>query len=156
MYTTLTFTEKLRLSSRSSQSVLRILLTVATFQLELPKCTLSTTLVLKSCDFPAGAVKIYFEYTWTEKLRLLVRKSRDFRARAAKTLQTDAEEKTILTDTSRLFLEAYVEQLKEEALAKLPKNRPPPALQLAAPRTGGRRFWAGEAPPKNRRDPKET
>ncbi|CAJ1378975.1 unnamed protein product [Effrenium voratum] len=27
---------------------------------------------------------------------------------------------------------AYVEQLKEEALAKLPKNRPPPALQLAA------------------------
>ena len=59
---------------------------------------------------------MYFVYyTCTEKLRLsswswelaertshttLVRKSRDFRARAAKTLQTDAEEKKpILTDT---------------------------------------------------------
>ena len=58
---------------------------------------------------------MYFVYyTCTEKLRLsswswelaectshtaLVWKSRDFLARAAKTLQTDAEEKTILTDT---------------------------------------------------------
>ena len=59
---------------------------------------------------------MYFAYyTCTEKLRLsswswelaectshttLVRKSHDFRDRAAKTLQTDAEgKKTILTDT---------------------------------------------------------
>ena len=59
--------------------------------LELPKCTLCTTFVLKillalkscdfragaasillkSCDFPAGAAKMYFAYyTCTEKLRL--------------------------------------------------------------------------------------
>ena len=50
LHHTLTCTEKLRLSSRSCQSVLRIL--------------------LKSCDFPAGAAKVYFVYTCTEKLRL--------------------------------------------------------------------------------------
>ena len=44
---------------------------------ELPKCTLYTTLVLKSCDVRAGAAKVYFVY---------VLKSCDFRAGAAKTL----------------------------------------------------------------------
>ena len=87
----LTCTEKLRLSSRSCQSVL---------------CTL-----LNSCDFPAGAAKMYFAcYTWKvatfepelaerTSYTTLVRKSRDLRGRAAKALQTDAEEKTIMADT---------------------------------------------------------
>ena len=91
-HTTLACTEKLRLSSRSCQSVLRI---VATFQLELPKCTLCTTLVLKVAISSWG-----WELAECTSHTTLVRKSRDFRARAAKTLQTDAEEKIpILTDT---------------------------------------------------------
>ena len=52
------------------------------------------TLVLKSCDFPAGAG------SWQSVLRILHLYGKvDFRARAAKTPQTDAERKTILTDT---------------------------------------------------------
>ena len=68
---------------------------VATFQLELPKCTLCTTLVLKVAISSWG-----WELAECTSHTTLVRKSRDFRARAAKTLQTDAEEKKpILTDT---------------------------------------------------------
>ena len=62
-------------------------------------------LVLKSCDFVAGPVKMHlWYYTCTKKLRFRAgaarvctvygtcTESHDFRARAAKTLQADAEE----------------------------------------------------------------
>ena len=43
---------------------------VAIVQLELRNCTSRTTLVLQSCDFPAGAAEVYFAYyTCTTKLR---------------------------------------------------------------------------------------
>ena len=42
---------------------------VTIFQPELRKCTLRTTVVLKSCDFPTGAAKVFFAYFGTEKLR---------------------------------------------------------------------------------------
>ena len=42
---------------------------VATFEPELSKCTLYTTLVLKSCDLTAGAAKMHLVHcTCTEKL----------------------------------------------------------------------------------------
>ena len=59
-------TEKLRFPSRSCQTVLCILqydtCKVATLELDLPKCTSCATFVLKSCDFPTGAAKLYFVY----------------------------------------------------------------------------------------------
>ena len=62
IYYTITCTEKQRLSSRSCQSVHRILLKICDF----PAGTLCATLVLKSCHFPAAAAKMYFVcYTCT-------------------------------------------------------------------------------------------
>ena len=64
---------KLRCSSWSCASVLRVLhvyYKVAIFQLDVRKCTSRATLVLQSCDFPAGAAEVYFAYyTCTTKLR---------------------------------------------------------------------------------------
>ena len=60
-----TCTEKLRFSSWSCGSVLRVLdlyYKVAIFELELRKCTSLTRLVLQSCDFRAGAAELYFAY----------------------------------------------------------------------------------------------
>ena len=60
-----TCTTKLRLSSWSCGSVLRVLdwyYKVAIFELELRKCTSRTRLVLQSCDFRAGAAEVYFAH----------------------------------------------------------------------------------------------
>ena len=60
-----TCTTKLRISSWSCGSVLRVLrlyYKVTIFQLELRQCTSRTTLVLQSCDFPAGVAEVYFAY----------------------------------------------------------------------------------------------
>ena len=56
---------KLGLSSWSCGSVLCVLdlyYKVAIFELELRKCTSLTRLVLQSCDFRAGAAEVYFVY----------------------------------------------------------------------------------------------
>ena len=60
-----TCTTKLRFSSWSCGSVLRVLdlyYKVAIFELELRKCTSCTRLVLQSCDFRAEAAEVYFAY----------------------------------------------------------------------------------------------
>ena len=60
-----TCTEKLRFSSWSCGSVLRVLdlrYKVAIFELERRKCTSRTRLVLQSCDFRAGDAEVYFAY----------------------------------------------------------------------------------------------
>ena len=59
-------TEKLRFSSWSCGSILRVLDLhdkVAIFGLEMRKCTSRTRLVLQSCDFRAGAAEVYVAYT---------------------------------------------------------------------------------------------
>ena len=60
-----TCTEKLRFSSWSCGSILRVLdlyYTVAIFELEMRKCTSRTRLVLQSCEFRAGAAEVHFAY----------------------------------------------------------------------------------------------
>ena len=60
-----TCTEKLRFSSWSCGSVLRVLdlhYKVTIFELEMRKCTSRTRLVLQSCDFRAGDAEVYFAY----------------------------------------------------------------------------------------------
>ena len=60
-----TCTEKLRFSSWSCGSILRVLDLhdkVSIFELELRKCTSRTRLVLHSCDVRAGAAEAYFPY----------------------------------------------------------------------------------------------
>ena len=76
-------TQKLRFSSRSCQSTLRVLLSylkaaspsyqstlrallscskIAICKPELAECISRTTFVLKSCDFPAGAARVHFAH----------------------------------------------------------------------------------------------
>ena len=58
-------TEKLRFSSWSCGSVLRVLdlyYKLAIFELEMRKCTLRTRLVLQSFDFRAGDAEVYLAY----------------------------------------------------------------------------------------------
>ena len=60
-----TCAEKLRFSSWSCGSVLRVLDLhdkVSIFELELRKCTSRTRLAAQSCDFRAGAAEVYLAY----------------------------------------------------------------------------------------------